>query len=169
MAQILKLRGPRAASEFRLAKLATALKRLDPAVRAVNAEYWHFVELEGELSAAQRGVLERLLDYGPRAPASTPSPSGTLYLVVPRLGTLSPWSSKATDIAHNCGLGAIRRIERGTAYTVDSAKPGIAALLHDRMTETVLSSLDAAEQLFQHVPPRSLKTIARELNAPVVA
>ena len=59
------------------------------------------METEGELDAAGRRLLERLLDYGSPPP---PPASGTLFLVVPRLGTISPWSSKATDIARNCGL-----------------------------------------------------------------
>jgi len=156
VAQILQLRGPRAASEFRLAKLVAALQTIDPAVRAVGAEFWHFVETEGELAAAERTLLERLLDYGPRAPSA----SGTVYLVVPRLGTISPWSSKATDIARNCGLKAVRRIERGTAYTLDSANARVAALIHDRMTETVLASFGEAAKLFEHVPPRPLEWIS---------
>ncbi|HEY5896895.1 MAG TPA: phosphoribosylformylglycinamidine synthase, partial [Burkholderiales bacterium] len=153
---MLQLRGPRAASEFRLAKLVAALQKIDPAVRAVGAEYWHFVEAEGELKREERALLERLLAYGPAAGKS----QGALYLVVPRLGTISPWSSKATDIAHNCGLRAVKRIERGTAFYVDSAKPGIAGPLHDRMTETVLSSFDEAGRLFQHVAPRTLGWIS---------
>ena len=165
MPQILQLRGPRAASEFRLAKLLAALQRIDPAIRAVGAEFWHFVECERAPDSKERALLERLLEYGDQASRA----KGQLYLVVPRLGTISPWSSKATDIAHNCGLGVVKRLERGTAWTVDSAKPGIAALLHDRMTETVLSSLDDAARLFQHVPPRPLATIPiaglRQANA----
>src|SRR5687767_15830624 len=77
-----------------------------------------------------------------------------VFLVVPRLGTLSPWSSKATDIAHNCGLAAVTRIERGTVYFTDSRSPDIAALLHDRMTQTVLRSFDEAAKLFERVAPR---------------
>src|SRR5213078_4876601 len=84
---------------------------------------------------------------------------GTLFLVVPRLGTVSPWSSKATDIARNCGLARVRRIERGTAYYVDSSRPEIAALLHDRMTETVLESFEDAARLFEHVAPRPLQLV----------
>jgi len=160
--QILQLRGPRAASEFRLAKLLAALKKVDPGVRAVAAEFRHFVELDAPLGEKERALLERLLDYGERPGEGR----GTLYLVVPRLGTLSPWSSKATDIAHNCGLAGVKRIERGTAYYVDSRAPGIAAPLHDRMTETVLSSFDEAARLFEHVPPRPLGIIKdfREAN-----
>jgi phosphoribosylformylglycinamidine synthase len=155
---ILKLRGPVALSEFRLAKLLAALTKVDPAVRSVAAAYWHFVETSRELDAGERRTLERLLDYGPPAPQA----GGTLYLVVPRPGTISPWSSKATDIARNCGLSAVARIERGTAFHVDSRAPGIAAPLHDRMTEAVLASLDEAPQLFQHVAPRPLAFVSRE-------
>jgi phosphoribosylformylglycinamidine synthase len=156
VSQILQLRGPRAASEFRLAKLLATLKTVDPGVRCVAAEYWHFVEVERELSADESKLLDRLLAYGPASAVC----KGTSYLVVPRLGTISPWSSKATDIARNCGLAAVRRIERGTAYTIDSAKPGVAAKIHDRMTETVLGSFAEAEKLFHHVPPRPLGSIA---------
>ncbi|HWI36964.1 MAG TPA: phosphoribosylformylglycinamidine synthase [Burkholderiales bacterium] len=152
---MLQLRGPRAASEFRLAKLLAALKKIDPAVRAVAAEYRHFVELDQTLGDEQRARLERLLDYGAKAGEA----GGNLYLVVPRLGTISPWSSKATDIAHNCGLAAVKRIERGTAYYVDSKAAGIAGPLHDRMTETVLASFDEAARLFEHVPPRPLASV----------
>ena len=159
MPQILQLRGPRAASEFRLAKLLAALKKIDPAVRAVAAEYHHFVELDRALGDPERARLERLLDYGAKAGEAR----GNLYLVVPRLGTLSPWSSKATDIAHNCGLAGVKRIERGTAYYVDSKadleNEGISGPLHDRMTETVLASFDEAARLFEHVPPRPLASV----------
>ena len=155
MPRILQLRGPRAASEFRLAKLVASLQKIDPGVRSAAAGFWHFAELEGELSGAQQALLERLLAYGDPAPEAR----GHAYLVVPRLGTISPWSSKATDIAHNCGLVAVRRLERGTMYMIASERPGIAALLHDRMTETVLGSLQEAERLFAHVPPRPLGRI----------
>ncbi len=153
MPDILQLRGPRALSEFRLAKLVASLQKIDPGVRSVAAEFRHFVEIEGALGAAGRALLERLLAYGAEAKPG----GGTLYLVVPRLGTISPWSSKATDIARNCGLAAVRRIERGTVFYVNSKRPEVAALLHDRMTETVLGSLDEAARLFQHVAPRPLQ------------
>jgi phosphoribosylformylglycinamidine synthase len=160
---ILKLRGPRALSEFRLAKLLAVLKKLDPSVRSVSAGFWHFVETSRALEAAERRVLERLLDYGPPAPDAP----GALVLVVPRLGTISPWSSKATDIARNCGLAAVSRIERGTAFRVDCEKPAnspraLAAPLHDRMTETVLGSLEEADALFRQVPARPLRLVAVE-------
>jgi phosphoribosylformylglycinamidine synthase len=156
VADILQLRGPRALSEFRLAKLVASLQKIDPGVRSVAAEYRHFVESEGAPGPAERSQLERLLAYG--SPAG--DADGHLYLVVPRIGTISPWSSKATDIARNCGLGCVKRIERGTAYYVRGAGKDVSAALHDRMTETVLRSFDEAGKLFDHVAPRPLKFIS---------
>ncbi len=104
-------------------------------------------------------MLERLLRYG-EPPADA---KGDHFLVAPRLGTISPWSSKATDIARNCGLAGVRRIERGTLYVVDGAGPRseIATLLHDRMTETVLAAPEEADALFRHVAPRPLASVPR--------
>ncbi|HEX6007184.1 MAG TPA: phosphoribosylformylglycinamidine synthase, partial [Burkholderiales bacterium] len=161
MSQLIRLRGRSALSAFRLQKL---LQKVAAAVSGINldAEYWHFVALRAELSRSERERLERLLTYGPSA---TPARSeGTLCLVVPRIGTISPWSSKATDIAHHCGLGQVERIERGIAYWIDrtlsdAEKTALAALIHDRMTETVLDSFDHVPRLFQHVAPQPLKTV----------
>src|SRR5512135_3814264 len=143
MPTIIKLRGARALSEFRLAKLLPTLQQAFPGALRVAAEHWHFVEADAEPDAAGRRLLERLLDYG--APPEPAAAGASLFLVVPRLGTLSPWSSKATDIAHACGLDWVRRIERGIVYHVEGRGPvpraALAARLHDRMTETVLDAL----------------------------
>ncbi|HEX6295120.1 MAG TPA: phosphoribosylformylglycinamidine synthase [Burkholderiales bacterium] len=155
MHHILQLRGPRALSEFRLAKLLAALQKLDPGIRSVGAEYRHFVACESELDAPARKTLDRLLAYG----SPPPEAAGRAWLVVPRLGTLSPWSSKATDIARNCGVSAVRRIERGRVYYIDSKNSAVASLLHDRMTETVLGSFNDASKLFDEVAPRALECI----------
>ena len=159
MQSILQLRGPRALSEFRLAKLLAALQKVDPGIRSLGAEFRHFVACEGELDPGARRLLERLLAYG----ASAAPAAGRAWLVVPRLGTISPWSSKATDIARNCGLSAVKRIERGRVYFIESKSPGdpepLFPLLHDRMTETVLGSFDEASRLFEAVPPRPLGEI----------
>jgi len=135
-----------------------------PGARAVAAEFWHFVESAFAPDPAQAGLLERLLRYG--TPPGTSK--GELFLVAPRLGTISPWSSKASDIARNCGLAGVLRIERGTAYHVDCSaqlspeqRATIAAVLHDRMTETVLAALEEADGLFRHVAPRPLGHVAR--------
>ncbi|QIK36842.1 phosphoribosylformylglycinamidine synthase [Caldichromatium japonicum] len=166
---MLILRGAPAHSAFRLAKLAENLQaRLGMNLR-LAAEYIHFVQVQRPLAAAEREVLEELLRYGPTQPASTSVPTGCQrsLLVIPRPGTLSPWSSKATDIAHNCGLDAIGRIERGVLYTLWSEEGSLAdqdlmraaGLLHDRMTQVVCLALDAAESLFAQAEPRPLRRI----------
>ena len=143
---VLRFRGARALSDFRLAKLVQELRIAQAAVRGVAAEFWHFVEAAAAPAAGERRLLERLLRYG--VPVGGGTPRGELFLVVPRLGTLSPWSSKATEIARNCGLAGVRRIERGTLFAVETGEQldrvRIGALLHDRMTESVLASLDEA-------------------------
>ena len=155
---ILRLRGSAALSAFRRAKLETALQARHASLAVAGATYWHFVELERGLTAAEGALLDRLLEYGDPPGAE---PRGELYLVTPRFGTISPWASKATDIAHNCGLVAVRRIERGVAYHVagEGSRERVAACLHDRMTETVLDRIEAADALFHHAAPRPLALV----------
>ncbi|MCC6609325.1 MAG: phosphoribosylformylglycinamidine synthase [Burkholderiales bacterium] len=157
---ILKLRGADALSAFRIEKLNVALAAISPRLRAIGAEHWHFVETGRALTAAEEAVLERILRYGAPAPART----GRALLVTPRIGTISPWSSKATDIARNCGLTAVNRIERGTLFHLAGAeglaREAIARPLHDRMTESVLDSLEEAVALFQRIAPRPLARVA---------
>ncbi|MGB4796309.1 MAG: phosphoribosylformylglycinamidine synthase, partial [Candidatus Saccharimonadales bacterium] len=134
--------------------LLKRLQRVDKNVRSVSAEFVHFIDTDATLSAADDAKLQQLLTYD--TPFSG-NRTGSVYLVVPRPGTISPWSSKATDIAHNAGLTHVHRIERGLAYYIDSVeREKIAPLLHDRMTETVLSSLEAAETLFGEPEPKPL-------------
>ena len=103
---VLKMAGGSALSAFRLEKLNARIQALQPDARVVAARFWHFVEVERPLDPEEAETLDRLLTYG--APAA--SPLGREVLVTPRLGTISPWSSKATDIATHCGLDAIRRV-----------------------------------------------------------
>ena len=115
---MLTLRGAPALSAFRQEKLARKLCRLHPEIKLLHTEYIHFAEVEQALEGERLERLASLLTYGPELP---PVESGqiadaTLLLVVPRPGTISPWSSKATDIAHNCGLQEGVRLERGIAY-----------------------------------------------------
>jgi phosphoribosylformylglycinamidine synthase len=153
---MLILRGSPAFSQFRIQKLLQDLNAAGLAVRAIAAEFVHVAEVSGELSGPQREVLEKLLTYGPSR-AST-QVEGLLQVVAPRPGTISPWSSKATDIAHICGLSAVRRIERAIAYHLDigSAKLSVdqratlAAKLHDRMTQAVFNEVESVEVLFRH-------------------
>ncbi|WP_328717139.1 phosphoribosylformylglycinamidine synthase [Halomonas elongata] len=157
---MLELRGAPALSAFRHAKLLDALRSVAPDVEALEADYVHFVDHDGELADEDRRLLERLLDDGTAREAP---PKGRLFLVVPRIGTQSPWSSKATDIAHNCGLTKVRRLERGIAYRVQFAGElseadfeAVTAALHDRMTETVLFDASDAARLFAHHEPAPL-------------
>jgi len=161
---MLTLSGAPAVSDFRLAKLLAALRARVGHVTGLDSRYVHFVDLGRELSAPERAVLDSLLRYGPSVSAAPPQ--GQPLLVVPRFGTLSPWSSKATDIAHVCGLAAVRRIERGIAWFVASREPltdaerrAVGGLLHDRMTENVLSDASGAAALFSHAQPRPLETV----------
>ncbi len=166
MSQILSLRGRNALSGFRVTKLTEALTRAGLHPVSITAEFHHFASITRALGSTERGVLERILTYGPAVTEA--ASQGELLLVVPRLGTISPWASKASDIARQCGLDVIERIERGTAWRV--AKDGGAALtaqdrelllplIHDRMTETVLSELAQANGLFRQVEPQPLTTV----------
>ncbi|MEC8917990.1 MAG: phosphoribosylformylglycinamidine synthase [Pseudomonadota bacterium] len=168
---MLELQGASALSAFRHAKLLADLRAVVPEVESLDAHYVHFVDHHDELDDEARQVLDRLLDYGIQNPESrdadqnTPA-GGHLFLVVPRIGTISPWSSKATDIAHNCGLAQVARIERGIAYRVTlksapapEAYDVMVSRLHDRMVETVLFDSSDAAKLFSHHQPTPLATV----------
>ena len=163
--QVLTLPGALALSAFRIEKLFQQLPPPLGGAVEIEARFVHFVALAAPLSAQEMQVLERLLTYGQPARGE---PRGALLLVLPRFGTESPWSSKATDIAHNCGLPKVARVERGVAHFVtrrDGAplapadRAAIAAAIHDRMTETVVAGYGEAAALFHHATPQPLSTI----------
>lgn len=157
------LRGSPVLSAFRTNKLLTACLVNNIPVTSIYAEYVHFVDLSSPLTADDNSILQQLLHYGPKVEQQ--AVIGELLLVTPRVGTISPWSSKATDIAHNCGLKQIKRIERGIAYYIQGdvlsslVKQKFAALVHDRMMENVLNDLAEAEQLFSQQTPKALTII----------
>lgn len=157
------LRGSPALSAFRITKLLARFQAANLPVSTIYAEYVHFAELNAPLSDDEHAQLARLLEYGPSLSSHTPA--GKLLLVTPRPGTISPWSSKATDIAHNCGLTQIDRLERGVAYYVDGSTLSdaqwnqVAAALHDRMMETVFGALQDAESLFAHHQPAPVASV----------
>jgi len=161
---ILELAGSPALSKFRLDKLTAALRKRDNRVHSLGARFQHFVEVGRPPRPGEHAVLQRLLAYGPHL---DPAPAqGELVLVVPRPGTISPWSSKATDIAHVCGLDFVRRIERGIEYRIDLAGSldrhallELAAPLYDRMTESPLPDFHAVRRLFESHDPRPLGRI----------
>ncbi len=158
---MLILRGKSALSPFRIEKLLHKLRAVVPSIHAVTSQYIHFVESEEAISPVQQTTLERILMYG--AHTNDINISGTEILVVPRIGTISPWASKATDIAHNCDLKGISRIERGILYTIDVPnnmaisdfqRDELAKELHDRMIETCFYEIEQAEALFQQHHPK---------------
>jgi phosphoribosylformylglycinamidine synthase len=168
----LALDGPSALSTFRARGLLARIQAIEPAAAQLHAQHVHFVHTRGELDAQQQARLAALLDYGEPAPPLE-GRDARQWLVVPRLGTISPWASKATDIAHNCGVDGVLRIERGTRYGLtlkgglfgsrgldaDKAQR-IAALLHDRMTESVVPTDVECAQLFRELPGKAMARIA---------
>jgi len=174
---MLILPGSNALSAFRSQRLLTQLQNAVPAVAAVQARYVHFIDAAAELSADDAQRLNGLLTYGEPAHAENASGHVEEFVVIPRFGTISPWASKATDIVHNCGMAHIKRVERGIAYRVE-LKSGIlgssigapkklsaeevqavVALIHDRMTESVLRHADQAKDLFRELEARPLETV----------
>ncbi|HYN77132.1 MAG TPA: phosphoribosylformylglycinamidine synthase, partial [Lamprocystis sp. (in: g-proteobacteria)] len=162
---MLVLRGAPALSDFRLLKLQARVAGAIGAPVTLSAQFLHFADLDRDLDAAELVVLERLLRYGPSR--ADQAGVGQAILVVPRPGTISPWSSKATEIARNCGLAAVRRLERGTAYSLNMGGQTLtaadlelaAAALHDRMTQAVLFDPGQAHRLFDHAAPRPLTRV----------
>ncbi len=161
---VLELPGQSALSEFRLKKLWSSLRKTEPGIATVHARYAYFVSVDSTLRTHERKRLDALLLSGQPV---LKLPDGARQLIaVPRPGTISPWSSKATDIAHACGLEKINRIERGVCYglqfktTPESASlSALSRHLFDRMTETVIDSGDQARKLFETHSPLPLGTI----------
>jgi len=162
--------GKAALSSFRLAKLRVSLKVAAPNVALVDTRHWYFVALKGStLKKSDAALLDRLLGLDSAADEPKGADKQVRLLVVPRLGTISPWSSKATDIARHCALPQVERIERGVAYyfktkngkaLTEAERKAVLPLLHDRMTESVLDSFDGvAKKIFQHGSPVPFNTV----------
>jgi phosphoribosylformylglycinamidine synthase len=155
---MLQFLGPSAISSFRGKKLLSLLQQLIPDITSITANYCYFVDSIA-LSADE---TEKLLQLLPGAAAK--AIEHYTCIVVPRLGTISPWSSKASDIVHNCGLEVIKRVERGVVYRVNrplttAEQALIVSVLHDRMIESVLDDIRQAKNLFNHVDPQALGEI----------
>ncbi|MBC8118856.1 MAG: phosphoribosylformylglycinamidine synthase, partial [Burkholderiaceae bacterium] len=175
-ATFLALPGSSALSAFRAARLLAKIRLVEPSALHVDARFIHFVHARAPLQSAERARLDALLVYGDTTAGFggplTDSPSDASFLIVPRLGTISPWASKATDIVHNTGLAVIQRIERGTLYRIqfksrllggraiaaDALAP-IAAVLHDRMTESVIDPATEPSVLFSSLAGKPMQTI----------
>ena len=154
--------GASALSDFRIAQLLPRLAAISPQIQGISARFVHLVATIAPLAEAQKQTLSALLTYG--EPYAGPV-EGPVIVVSPRLGTVSPWASKATDIAHNCGF-ELRRVERLTEYRLvmksgllSTAKLSaeqlgqVAAVLHDRMTESAMPGRDEAAALFTGLDP----------------
>ncbi|NKF50020.1 phosphoribosylformylglycinamidine synthase [Shewanella sp. WXL01] len=156
-------RGAPALSAFRVQKLMEACDSAALPVTNIYAEYVHLADLTAALDDTERQQLERILTYGPAIESH--APQGQLIFVTPRPGTISPWSSKATDIANNCGLDKVTRLERGIAYYVEAGELSseqqkqLNALLHDRMMEVVLSDFEQASVLFERTEPAKFTSV----------
>ena len=162
---MLLIPGPPALSAFRIAKLLQRLRALDAGVHSLAAHFVHFADLAAPLSGPEQAVLGQLLTYGPSLPALSAG-AGASVLIVPRAGTISPWSSKATDIAHVCGLAKVRRLERGIEYHLSAEGAlgrarlaQLAPALSDRMTEMALFASADAAQLFEQSAPQPLTQV----------
>ena len=170
---MLILEGSRAFSDFNKNKLLCSLQKSLSGLIDIHARYWHFVKTNAELSEAELQQLKELLQYGEQDQVERPY--GELLLVTPRPGTISPWSSKATDILHNCGVDKVDRVERGIAYFIEyrddftdlapDQRFFIIEKIHDRMIEVVLDHEDDAEALFSDAEPAPLKRIDLGSNA----
>lgn len=164
MSVVLPLRGVTALSDFRVEKLLQKAAALGLPEVKLKSEFWYFAGSEKALDAATVEKLQALL--AAQSVEQTPKAREGLhlFLVTPRLGTISPWASKATNIAENCGLAGIERIERGMAVWLegtltDEQKQQWAALLHDRMTESVLPDFQTASKLFHHLESETFSTV----------
>ena len=160
---MLVLRGTPALSDFRIEKCLSQFVENSLPIHAVYAEYTHFVMVSAQLSEQENSTLAKLLTYGPDR--RDHKPEGVLLLVTPRPGTISPWSSKSTDIVHNCGLDKVQRLERGVAYYLqadnltDAQLAVVKALLHDRMTEVIMADFQTAQSLFVQSEPTPLSSV----------
>jgi len=166
------LPGASALSVFKQAKLLASLQTICPELLAISARYIHLFDVAEPLSASDQHTLSQLLEYGEpyeepsEAEEASDEASHFECLVVPRLGTISPWSSKATDILQNCGLTQVRRVERGSLFrlgfagTVDATVvSALQSQLHDRMTQTVLPGVEHAAAMFVSSEPQPLKSV----------
>jgi len=166
---MLKIPGTSALSDFRVKKLLAELHAVEPNITAVSARFIHFVHIENDLDDGQTAILSQLLAYGSLQSVGVQNLEA--LLVVPRSGTISPWSSKATEIAQRCGLSAVKRIERGIEYSLmtnnplsTAVKTQLSTLLHDRMTQTVLYDNAEPDLFTQHQPKPLLRIKLIELG-----
>ena len=156
--------GAQALADYKKDSLLTQIQQIAPDVEDLNSVFMHFYEAV-ELTEDEQNRIDRLLSDGQPVIPSHDWESSQQIIVVPRIGTISPWSSKATDIFKNCGIEKVQRIERGIAYSLTGSEltqsqlEQISVLLHDRMVESVLYSIDEVDNLFDDAKPQKLTHI----------
>ncbi len=162
--EIIHIAGGPAYSKFRTEKLLEKLQTVNPQIKDIHSEYLHIVWCEKKIAASEKDTLEKILHYGPKAQVLDFKDNS--IITIPRPGTISPWASRATDIANHCGLYDIKRIERAVAVYIElkngallseDQKKVLALYLHDRMTEVSIFNLDDAKALFSHLAPKPIQ------------
>ena len=161
---MLTIEGPPSHSPYRLNQLLSELQNIDSSITLIGARYIHFIDNSKDFTDRDYDVLNPLLSYGPDWDLG--ATKGDKIIVIPRIGTTSPWSSKATDIAHGCGLSNINRIERGLIYTLvgltndERLRTRCVAVLYDRMTQQAITQFDQLDRMFDIDQPQSFTTIS---------
>lgn len=162
--EIIHITGGPAYSKFRKEKLLRNLQIINNQIKDIHSQYIHIIWCEKKITATHKAVLEKILYYGPRAQALTFK--NNVIITMPRPGTISPWASRATDIANHCGLFHIKRIERAIAVYIElknetllskNEKKVLSVSLHDRMTEVSIFNLDDTQLLFSFLPPKPIQ------------
>ncbi len=160
-----RLDASRALSDFRTERLLEKIRRIAPDAVTLNTRFIHFVKTDGTLSASQFETMQSILTYGEEAILTSAKEK---FMVIPRLGTISPWASKATDIVRNCGLTNVLRVERGTCFELimkddkrlsEEQREKIAAVIHDRMTESVVAPDVAPEVVFAEAEGQPMRSV----------
>ena len=162
--EIIHIAGGPAYSKFRKEKLLGKLQTVNSRIKDIHSEYIHIVWCEKKITGTEKAILEKILHYGPKA--RTLNFKHNSIITIPRPGTISPWASRATDIANHCGLHDVKRIERAIANYIElkdesllsnDEKKQLSVLLHDRMTEISIFDLNEAQSLFSHLPPKPIQ------------
>jgi len=153
--------GIQALRNFKVKTLNKKISALIPDIELVSSEYIHFIESRQNLNNSNKSTLEKLLDYAPKADLSN---SNFEITISPRIGTISPWSSKASEICNLCGLSDIKRVERGITYHFNRRTNGkelntILEFVMDKMTESYLENIEESKLLFNELQPRNFNSI----------
>jgi len=173
---MIEILGRSCLSAFQSEKLYSQLKQVSSKITGIRGSYVHLLDVSGELDNGELQKIDKLLSYGPHSSEANVDLKSCKLYVIPRLGTISPWSSKASDIFHNCGLEKVRRVERGCVYQLsinanlsgndlsdtllsENEKQNVSKILHDRMTESFQFENLTGLKIFEQSEPKTLEFI----------